>query len=240
MKKKIENIYLMLFGLFSFVVITYGSYTDYISFQGELSSSNILSLVITYTAGIMGVICVVLVAKENIWNYLFGIISVSLWLVYVILWSPLIWDALINITYLVLNFYGLYYWLNPKKEQKSSESSIAVTRYLTNKEKVVYTVIAVISIVVLTIIGKKIGRYDNSTQALTDASSTVFAIFGQWFMSLKLLENWYMWIIVNIISIPLYISIGSYTLAMVWAAYLINAIYGYIMWKYNMKNVVRQ
>ncbi|MGL4561270.1 MAG: nicotinamide riboside transporter PnuC, partial [Brevinema sp.] len=169
-----------------------------------------------------------------IWNYAFGIISVSFWLAYVIFWSPLIWDGLINIVYLILNFYGLYYWLHPKKKQKK-EGSIALTRALTKKEKISYTVIATIGISILTMIGLHIGRYDHFSQGLTDATSTILAILGQWFMSLKVLENWYMWILVNLISIPLYISIGSYTLAMVWLAYLINAIYGYILWKKNME-----
>ncbi|MGL5955469.1 MAG: nicotinamide riboside transporter PnuC [Brevinema sp.] len=234
MNKKFERIYLILFGIFSFSVITYGSYTDYISIQNGLTVLDTISLIITYTAGLMGVLCVLLVAQENIWNYLFGIVSVSLWLIYVIFWSPLIWDALINIVYLILNFYGLYYWLNPVKKQKSSDSTIALTRKLSKKEKILYTIIAICSIGILTIIGQNVGRYDNELQALIDASSTVFAILGQWFMSLKVLENWYMWIVVNVISIPLYISIGSYTFAMVWLVYLINAIYGYIMWKSNI------
>ncbi|OON98923.1 MAG: hypothetical protein ATN35_02890 [Epulopiscium sp. Nele67-Bin004] len=235
MNKKAEKIYLILFSIFSFSVISYGSYTDYLSYGGELSRTDILTLVITYIAGLTGVICVLLVARENIWNYLFGIVSVSLWLIYVIFWSPLIWDGLINIVYLILNFYGLYYWLHPAKTQGKEKSGIAKTRTMTKKEKILYTVIAGVSIIILTAIGRSVGRYDSDIQALTDASSTVIAILGQWFMSLKLLENWYMWIIVNLISIPLYISVGSYTLAMVWLAYLINAVYGYIMWNYNMR-----
>lgn len=234
--KKIENIYLVLFAIFSFCVITYGSYNDYLSIKNVINTSNIISILITYIAGLTGVLCVFLVAKENILNYLFGIISVSLWFIYVVLWSPLIWDALINIIYLILNFYGLYYWLNPKKNQKS-KNKIALTRKLTIKECILYSLSGIIAIVILSFIGRKIGRYESNTQAVTDAASTVFAILGQWFMSIKVLENWYMWIIVNIISIPLYISIGSYTLAMVWVAYLVNAIYGFIMWKKNMNNM---
>lgn len=230
-----DKCYLSLFGLFSFAVISYGSYTDLLSYAGDLTAINITSLVVSYIAGLTGVTCVVLVAKENIWNYLFGIVSVSLWLLYVVVWSPLIWDALINIVYLALNFYGLYYWLHPKKSQQQDDGSVAKTRRLTHKEKIIYTVIGIATIVVLTFIGKTVGRYESDVQALTDASSTIFAILGQWFMSLKLLENWHMWIIVNLISIPLYISIGSYTFAMVWVAYLVNAIYGYILWKNNMR-----
>lgn len=235
MNTKIEKIYLILFGIFSFSVISYGSYTDYMAITGEKTFVNMLSLAITYVAGLTGVLCVFLVARENIWNYLFGIISVSLWLIYVVFWSPLIWDALINVVYLVLNFYGLYYWLHPNRSQQKEGSKIAITRTLTIKEKLIYMILTIIFIGILTIIGKNVGRYESDIQALTDASSTIFAILGQWFMSLKLLENWYMWIIVNLISIPLYISIGSYTLAMVWVAYLVNAIYGYIMWRHNMR-----
>ncbi|MGL4388173.1 MAG: nicotinamide riboside transporter PnuC [Brevinema sp.] len=233
MSKKWEIIYLIFFGIFSFCIISYGSYTDFLSFEGILSTSNIMSLILSYVAGITGVLCVFLVAKENIWNYAFGIISVSFWLAYVIFWSPLIWDGLINIVYLILNFYGLYYWLHPQEKQKQ-EGSVALTRSLSKKEKIIYSLVATISIFALTIIGMQVGRYNHISQGITDAASTIFAILGQWFMSLKVLENWHMWILVNLIGIPLYISIGSYTLAMVWLAYLINAIYGYILWKKRM------
>ncbi|MGL4561679.1 MAG: hypothetical protein ACRCV0_05280, partial [Brevinema sp.] len=68
MSKKWEIIYLIFFGIFSFSIISYGSYTDFLSFESVLTKSNIMSLVVSYLAGISGVLCVFLVAKENIWN----------------------------------------------------------------------------------------------------------------------------------------------------------------------------
>lgn len=208
--------------LFSFIVITYGSYTDF------LLNGMSIKLWISYIAGLTGVMCVFLGAREQLLMYLFGFISVFLWIIYVAVWSPLIWDVLINVIYLILNIYGLYHWRKP------SSKKVVETRYLTMKERGIYTWIAFIGIIFLTYIGRKIGRYDSETQALIDATTTVLAILGQWFMSAKILESWYMWILVNLISIPLYISIGSYTLAMVWVSYMINAIYGLIIWKKNM------
>ncbi|MGL4676367.1 MAG: nicotinamide riboside transporter PnuC [Brevinema sp.] len=235
MEKRIERIYVIVFGIFSFSVITYGSYIDYISVQNNLTLVEIIKLIIPYIAGLGGVLCVFLGARENIYNYLFGIISVSLWLLYITLWSPLMWDAFINIIYLVINFYGLYYWLSPNKNQQHLDTPTISIRSLTKKERIVYVIIAIVAIGILTIIGQNVGRYDSKLQALTDASSTIFALLGQWFFSLKVIESWYMWFIVNIISIPLYISIGSNTFASVWLVYLVNVIYGFIRWNYNMR-----
>lgn len=216
-----------LYLLFSFIVITYGSYTDFV-----INGMGI-KLWISYIAGLTGVFCVFLGARERLLMYLFGFISVTLWIVYVAIWSPLIWDVLINSIYLILNIYGLYHWKNP---QKQNQLGVVTTRTLTLKEKWIYLGIGLIGICILTYIGRTIGRYTSSTQALIDATTTVFAILGQWFMSSKILESWYMWILVNLISIPLYISIGSYTLAMVWVSYMVNAIYGFIIWNKNMKD----
>lgn len=63
MNKKINAIYLTLFSIFSFAVITYGSYTDLASLGTIPTWIDYISLAITYLAGLSGVLCVILVAK---------------------------------------------------------------------------------------------------------------------------------------------------------------------------------
>lgn len=228
-----QKIWLLLYSIFGFALITAGLVLDIFKNNPGGQAGGWLALGVTYGAGLMGYISIILAARESLWNYLFGIISVLLWLLYVALWSPLIWDALINLIYLGIYIYGLYYWTHPAQWQRGAKG-IVKTRTLRRGEMLLCLIIAALGVALLTFIGQAVGRYANTLQASTDAVTTVLAIFGQWFVSRKILENWYIWIIVDSISIPLYISIGSYTLAMAWAAYLASVLYGYVLWKKNM------
>lgn len=229
-----KKIWLVLFSVLGFALITIGLGLDIIYNNPVRQPGGWLALAVTYGAGMAGYVSIVLAARENLWNYFFGIVSVVLWLAYVALWSPLIWDALINAVYLFIYLYGFYYWTHPSRRQGSGANGIVKTRTLSPKEAAGYAVCAVLGTALLAYIGGAVGRYTSGLQASIDALTTVLAIIGQWFVSRKILENWYIWIIVDSISIPLYISIGSYTLAMAWAAYLASVIYGYVLWKQNM------
>lgn len=229
-----QKIGLIFYSIFGFALITAGLVLDIIKNNPAGQAGGWLALGVTYGAGLMGYISIILAARESLWNYFFGIISVLLWLLYVALWSPLIWDALINLIYLFIYVYGFYYWTHPAQKRKGA-NGIVKTRTLRRREVIFYSIAAILGIALLTFIGQMVGRYANTLQAATDALTTVLAIFGQWFVSRKILENWYIWIIVDSISIPLYISIGSYTLAMAWAAYLASVLYGYVLWKKNME-----
>ncbi len=195
---------------------------------------NLLRVCLSFIAGLSGVICVFLVAIEKISSYYFAILSSLCWVFYLLLWSPLLWDIAINICYLILSFYGLYYWKNPSKNQKSTKQDIALTRNLTKNEYILYAILFLVAVFVLSTIGISTEKYSSKAQAITDASTTVIAILGQWLMSKKIFQNWHCWIALNTISIPLYISIGSIVLTMTWVLYLINSIYGFYIWKQNM------
>lgn len=174
-------------------------------------------------------------ARESILNYYFSIICVSSWLIFVAFYSPLIWDAFINACYLMLDGYGLYYWLYSKKSQKDEVTKVVKTRHLYKLEYFIYSVIGFLLIYIMTIIGIKFGKYSGSIQALTDSTSTVLAIFAKYLTAKKILQSWILWILVSLVSIPLYISINSYVLAMAWFLYLLNSIYGFFMWHKRMK-----
>lgn len=174
-------------------------------------------------------------AKESILNYYFSIICVSSWLVFVVFYSPLIWDAFINACYLMLDGYGLYYWLYSKKSQKDEITKVVKTRNLYKLEYFIYSIIGFLLIYIMTFIGIKFGKYSGNLQALTDATSTIIAILAKYLTAKKVLQSWILWMLVALISIPLYISINSYVLAMAWFLYLLNAIYGFYKWRKRMQ-----
>lgn len=226
----INKFYTPLYLVMATLVLLYGSYTDL------QQSNDYLRIGLSLVSSVAGAITVLLVAKEKISNYFFGIISVSIWFVVVVVWSPLIWDAVINIIYLILNFYGLYYWLNPSKQQQNLHGNVAKSRNLNPTEYFKYTAIAIVAIAFMSYIGITIGRYETPKLAMLDALTTAVAILAQYLMAKKIVQNWHLWILLNAISIPLYISIGNYTFVALWVVYLVNSVYGLYMWKHKMQS----
>ncbi len=221
------------FTILSFLLISYGSYLDYTRIEINFYSLSGLSL--SFFSSILGICFVVLEVQEKRLMFIIGIIGSILSLIYLTFWSPLIWDILITIVYLVLNAYALFYWKHPHKMQQGQTGIL--TRSLSIKEIYFYTLIALLGTSLLSYIGIHLGRYSSPMQAISDATTTAVSIIGQWFLSKKILEMWYMWIIANIISIPLYISIGSYTYALVYFSYLIISFYGLITWRNSTSHI---
>jgi len=70
----------------------------------------------------------------------------------------------------------------------------------------------------------------------TDSFTTAIFFVAMWYMALKKLENWTLWIAGNIVSVPLYLVKGLGFTAIQYTVFLILAIFGYIEWKKKVKN----
>ena len=73
--------------------------------------------------------------------------------------------------------------------------------------------------------------------ALIDATSTVLSLIATVLMIARFSEQWLVWIFVNIASVALWVMAlmngnqGSTTILVMWSAYLLNSVYGYINWR---------
>jgi nicotinamide mononucleotide transporter len=64
-----------------------------------------------------------------------------------------------------------------------------------------------------------------------DASTTVFAVFATYMVTKKVLENWLYWVVIDFLSIYIYIEKGLTPTAVLFALYVVLALYGYIKWQ---------
>ena len=132
-----------------------------------------------------------------------------------------------------MQFVGFYLWnKNKSNTNDSTVSSSVVVESLTPLAKLGLALIVPLCIFLLTLILNELG----GKLTLLDASTTVLSVVAMLLMTLRLKEQWYMWIIVNIISIYMwYVSYtsgnvdGIATLLM-WGVFLINACYGLYEW----------
>ncbi|MFA5712658.1 MAG: nicotinamide riboside transporter PnuC [Bacteroidales bacterium] len=180
-------------------------------------------------AGVTGVVCVVLVAKGNIFNYLFGVVNVTLYAI-ISYKAKLYGDAALNaLYYFPMQFIGWYSWVYRRQES----SGVTVTaRRLSFKGRLFLTLFTVATV----LLGAWLLKYWNDPQPLKDSATTVISIIAMYIMVKRYMEQWVLWVAVNLISVAMWvvawIAGGEHAALMVimWLFYLVNSISGWVNW----------
>lgn len=193
-------------------------------------STNTLGSWAALISSITGIWCVVLVAKGKISNYIWGFFNVVFYAYAAYTWK-LYGDFMLNAFYfLPMQFVGWYIWTKP--DHKRAPDTVQA-KFLSPITRGVYLCLFIITTVVY-------GYILKSMQGLTpylDALSTVGSIIAMILMARMFMEQWIVWIIVDIVSVVMWSNIvfiegGMYNLGILvmWSAWLINAIYGMMNW----------
>lgn len=177
---------------------------------------------------ITGALCVYLAAKENILNWPIAILSVVTY-IYIFYNAKLYGDTILQFYFLGTSFYGWYYWSYGKSNSLKSE------RPVSSLEKKDWVVIIIIQIVLSIIIGYLLDKYTDTDVPFVDSFCTVMSFIAQYLMTRKKLENWLIWIFVDIIYIPLYIHKNLLATSVLYFVFLFIALKGYIDWKKTLK-----
>ena len=172
---------------------------------------------------ITGLICVYLNTQENILGWPVGIVSVGL-AVYVYWESFLYSDFILHIIYVILGFYGWYQWAYGGAKQ----TQLPITNLKTWPGWVLAVIIGTAG---LFFMGWFFDTYTNADFAYWDAYTTSFSLVAQVLLARKKLENWLIWIAVDIVAVGIYYAKGLYFFTALFAGYLILAVYGYYQWR---------
>lgn len=215
---------------------------DWFLIAGVLVSNVIYSImtgtldVIGSLAGITGVLCVVLVAKGSIWNYLFGLVNVSLyaWISYK---AALYGDAGLNaLYYLPMQFIGFWQWRKRGaaiSAAKADGNSVQVKARRFTWSQRMYLAAGCLGAVVA--VGFLL-QYLGDPQPFKDSTTTVLSIVAQALMALAFMEQWALWIITNIVSVIMWgvcVARGEAhagVMVIMWVFYLLNSINGLRVW----------
>lgn len=208
--------------------------------------SNVLYSVMTGTvdiagsiAGIAGVICVVLVAKGSIWNYLFGLVNVSLY-AWISWRASLYGDAVLNaLYYLPMQFVGWWQWrLRGAAASRASadnpEHDVRVrARMMTWRQRLLLAAGCAVLVTGAGFVLKHFG----DPQPFKDSATTVLSIVAQALMSLAFMEQWVLWILTNAISIVMWAVLAVHgeahaeVMVIMWSFYLLNSVNGFRIWR---------
>jgi nicotinamide mononucleotide transporter len=186
----------------------------------------ISSTPIEIIASLSGLLCVYLVVRENIWNFPIGFVNNGA-LIYVFHDAKLYADMTIQIFFVMLSALGWYLWRTNLNGNK-----VRPTRKMRRNEWVIIPW----ALVGITLgWGYVLGSYTEASFPYVDASIATISIIAQYFLASKVLETWYLWIIVDVLSIGLYLYKDLNLFAMLYAVFLVLAICGLVVWRREYK-----
>lgn len=176
-----------------------------------------------------GIASVVYAKRENILVYPTGLVA-TLITMYIFFHDRLLGDMMINLYYSLMSIYGWWNWSRKK------EGAVIVHITRTNlREKgigiLLFLGAAGLNYLIYRIFNVEIGP----TNYIDILTSGIF-FTAMWYMAIKKLENWTLWILADTITVPLYASRGWGMLSLQYLIFTILAVQGYLEWKKRLDN----
>jgi len=162
--------------------------------------------------------------KENYLMWIFGFIASSLYVV-VYIKSGFYADMSLQIYYVAISIYGIFYWTKGGKTEKKED--VLITKI--NSKQI--ALLSLIMIILFGAISRILILYTDSTVPYGDAFTTALSFVATWMLARKIIEHWFLWIIINAISAGLYFYKGLYPTSILFVVYFVFSFVGYIEWK---------
>jgi nicotinamide mononucleotide transporter len=172
-------------------------------------------------AAAFGVVSVYLSTRQNIWSWPTAIVNVALY-TFVFFQGRLYGQMGLQPIYLALSVYGWYQWLHGGEQRTELHVSRASPRLLGG-----LLILNVLGWLALT----AVLRQTDAALPRLDALLTTTSLIAQWMMTRKILENWMLWIAVDVVYVPMFFSQRLYATAMLYSAFLVLAIMGLVEWR---------
>lgn len=170
----------------------------------------------------LGLLCVWLLVKENIWNWPIGIANNILY-IYVFDRSGLYADMWLQFVYIAIGIYGWWNWLHGGKDNSELKTTHASPAALGG-----FSALAAVTTAVLYV---TLRRFTPSTVPFTDGLTVALFLTAQYMMSRKTVENWWFWIVGNVIAIGLYIYKDLMGTAILYGVFVVLCVMGLREWR---------
>lgn len=183
---------------------------------------------ISLVSGMLGICSVVLGAQGNILTFVFGFAQVATY-TYLCCVERFYAEIVINIYYFITMIYGVYCWRN-----RLSNNSLQVQTRRLSIKLIAWGMLLIALFSWLT--GWLLARFTDDPQPYMDAFTTVPAIAAQLLMVLAYREQWYLWLVVDVLAVVMWLRAENYCMAAQYVFWCVNCIYGYIQWTRQLDN----
>jgi nicotinamide mononucleotide transporter len=173
-------------------------------------------------AVVLGIAYLLLAVRENICCWYAAFLSTAIF--GVLFWDVnLLMESALQVYYLIMAVYGWWQW----RPGSGGGEVLQIQRWPWHRH-----VLAAVAIAVLTLIsGYWLQQNTEAAMPFLDSFTTWGAVLTTWMVARKILENWLYWLLIDGLSIYLYLDRGLYLTALLFLLYIIIAIFGYRQWK---------
>jgi nicotinamide mononucleotide transporter len=173
-------------------------------------------------AAVVTVVSIWLATKENIWYYPTGLVALVMY-TWVYFNAKLYAESVLQVVCFVLMVYGWYEWLHGGAHR----THLPVTRtprwaWIAGVAVGLAGSAAVIAFQL---------RFTDNPNPYVDSSLFVWSLIAQWWTARKWIENWILWVLINTVSVPLYVYRDLWPTAALYVGLWILAIVGYVQWR---------
>lgn len=173
--------------------------------------------------------------KQKIWLWPVGVIT-SAFYIYIFFASKFYADMGLQFYYLGVSIYGWYHWINGAKqnvqvEKDNSEKIELPVSHISIRQLIGLLILTVIFFVLFWQI---LSRFTDSPVPFGDAFTTALSITATWMLARKIIEHWYIWMVVNTVSLALYIYKGLYPTSVLFLFNAAMSVVGFLQWRKSM------
>lgn len=196
-------------------------------FLDAYKNASTLDIILEAIAFVFGIVSVIYAKRENILVYPTGLIATII-TVYLLYKAEYFGDMMMNFYYSVMSIYGWWNWAR----KKENEYIVPISRTNT-QEKIIGIALFFITMYVTYLVYNVYGYKLEIPNYIDIITSGIF-FTAMWYMATKKIENWTLWIIGDLITIPLYAYRGLGMLSLQYLIFTILAIQAYKQWKKSL------
>ena len=197
-------------------------------FIAQYKNASNTQILLEFVAFLFGIISVYCAKKEHIWVYPTGLISTVI-TVYLLYQAQYFGDMTINIYYSIMSIFGWYKW-----SKKIEEKPLSISR-TTDKQKGIGIALFIMTLII-TYFVYVFFDYSLKVPNYIDIFTSGIFFTAMWYMAIKKIENWTLWIIGDCIAVPLFAYRGLGMLSLQYLIFTILAVLAYIEWRKILNN----
>ena len=175
-------------------------------------------------AASVSLLTIYLNTQETVWAWPVGLVSVVLY-AYIYFDYALISDGILNVIYFALGIYGWYQWASTSQ---NNHQRLPISRE--SRPRTIGLLVACIPItwlwaqLILVV-------YPEASFLYGDSATTVYSLLAQYWVAKKRIENWLLWIVVDLVASYIYFQKGLWITTVLYLLFTGLAVYGYYTWR---------
>lgn len=170
---------------------------------------------------VTGAICVWLAGRRNVWNYPIGIAN-NVVLFVVFLGAGLYATAVLQVVYLLMGVHGWWRWTHGAEQSRT---------FVASTPRRAWPWLVVAALVGTGVMVWVLTTFTDSQVAIPDAATTAASLVAQYMLNRKWIENWFVWICVDIAFVALSIAAGLGIIAALYLLFIGLCVIGYRSWR---------